>query len=713
MSAAPGAGSPATDERPPVTVVLPTHARPEFLQDCVRSVTADLASDDRLVVVECCNPEARDLLAAGDHRIVHLARPHEGKSAKLNAAARSCASDVLLLTDDDCRVPQGWIDGMCRPFRNPAVGVAFGPVIGLSSPPGAGPSHLAPGPAPPELWAYSHGASMAVRRRALADIGGFDERLGPGARVHGEEADLVLRLAADGWSCELAPAPPVEHLEWRDAAETMGNLLVYERGLGAYIGACVRRDVRRGLKLLVLAVLHEREWWHDRRARGRAFGPRMNLAMGRGLLVGVRLAPQRYLDAPEPDAAGDGTRVLWVTDEPPDRRGGGGGIRQAMLLDHLGPRFQVSAVVTGRIRDEVTRCHLAAVHELPARPPRAPRSPFERRVRELWRASARRDPSDVVVTARARRTLQPAVRRLATEADAVIVQHVHLASLLPRHRRSHWFLEVHNVPSVRARQERARTSGRRQRWLLARDIAKAERFERRAATSYDGLVVVSEEDAAILTTERATRARGPVVVVPSGVDLATAPSPVPSEPTVLLPASLNYRPNVLGAVWFCDEVLPLVQERVPGLCFDLVGREPVPEVVALAERPGVAVTADVPSMAPWFEHARVVVVPLWIGTGTRLKALEAMAASRPLVGTSIGLEGLGLVDGEHARIVDDAEEMAAAIVELCRSDDHASALAAAGRRHVEDHFDWAVPAARMADALQRAARTDRQTGAVR
>jgi glycosyltransferase involved in cell wall biosynthesis len=334
-------------------------------------------------------------------------------------------------------------------------------------------------------------------------------------------------------------------------------------------------------------------------------------------------------------------------------------------------------------------------------------------VLELWRAVGRRDPTDVVVTARARLVLEPALRRLADDVDVVVVQHVHLASLLPPSRRARWFLEVHNVPSVRSRQELARTAGRRQRWLLARDVPKGERFERAAVTSYDGLVVVSEEDATTLTTDRATRARGPVVVVPSGVDLSTAATPVPSEPAVLLPASLNYRPNVLGAVWFCDEVLPLVQEQVPGLRFDLVGREPVPEVVALGDRPGVAVTADVPSMAPWFERARVVVVPLWIGTGTRLKALEALASGRPLVGTSIGLEGLGLVDGEHARIVDDAGEMAAAVVELCRSDERADALAVAGRRHVEEHFDWAASASRMADALERAARTDRQTGALR
>jgi len=117
----------------------------------------------------------------------------------------------------------------------------------------------------------------------------------------------------------------------------------------------------------------------------------------------------------------------------------------------------------------------------------------------------------------------------------------------------------------------------------------------------------------------------------------------------------------------------------------------------------------VPRMRPWLEWARVIVVPLHVGTGTRLKALDAMEAGRPLVGTAIGLEGLGLVDGMHARIVDDAEEMAAAIVRLLESREHAETLAMHARRHAEASLRWdrvarslveylsGVPTGRLAD----------------
>ena len=133
---------------------------------------------------------------------------------------------------------------------------------------------------------------------------------------------------------------------------------------------------------------------------------------------------------------------------------------------------------------------------------------------------------------------------------------------------------------------------------------------------------------------------------------------------------------MLGLVWFCDEVLPKVQQVVPEVRLAIVGRHPVAEVVALAGRSGVDVHSDVPQMAPWFEWARAVVVPLHVGTGTRLKALEAMAAARPLVGTSVGLEGLGIIDGVQACVVDDPSAMAAALIEILRDD----VIAAASRR---------------------------------
>ena len=142
-----------------------------------------------------------------------------------------------------------------------------------------------------------------------------------------------------------------------------------------------------------------------------------------------------------------------------------------------------------------------------------------------------------------------------------------------------------------------------------------------------------------------------------------------------------------------------------GMCLEdtaryrVVGRSPVLGVTTLAGRRGVDVVADVPEIAPFVARARVAVIPLLMGSGTRLKALEAMAAGRPVVGTTIGLAGLGVENRRHAVVADDPASMAHGIVELATDDGLASRLVAEGRRLVEDRFGWDRIGARFADAL--------------
>jgi glycosyltransferase involved in cell wall biosynthesis len=387
--------------------------------------------------------------------------------------------------------------------------------------------------------------------------------------------------------------------------------------------------------------------------------------------------------------------VLWITQEPPDRSLGGGNIRQAHLVAALAQRADVTLLVMGTLADDGVRDAVTEVIDLPGVHLPEPRWKPARRLFDLWIAA--RGPREVVLTARCRRAMRPIVRRLEPRFDLVVACHPGMAALRPRRPVARWVAQLHHVSSARAQQERAVTPGRRQRWLLDREVAHAARFELHLLDTFDGVVVVSPDDAALLPTERA---RGPVLVVPNGVDVERyRPSPLPSEPAIVMTGSFQYGPNAEGAVWFCDEVLPLIRAAVPDATLTLVGREPRAEVQALAARPGISLHADVPDMAPWLARARVTVVPLRIGTGTRLKALESMAAGRPTVGTSIGLEGLGVDDGVQADIADTAPEFAERVIRVLRDDEHAAALVAAGRRLVEERFDWEAVGRPFADAV--------------
>jgi glycosyltransferase involved in cell wall biosynthesis len=403
-------------------------------------------------------------------------------------------------------------------------------------------------------------------------------------------------------------------------------------------------------------------------------------------------------------------RILWVTDEPPDRALGGGNIRQAHLFEALASAFPTDLLVAGRVSDERVRAAAANVIEVNAR--RAPETqhPVGRRLLALAITMGSAYPARIYPAGPGRRALAGHLRDAASAYDLVCIEHEALAPLIPDQRAAPWIITFHHLLSGMIEEESRLARHRRQRWYQARDLAKARRMERRALSDYDCCLVCSDDDAAVLGAAGPPGTGGRVSVVPNGVDLtAFPPGPVPSKPGVLLPGTLDWGPNIDGATWFGELIWPQVRAAVPEATLTLAGRSPVAEVRRLERLPGVSLHADVPSMVPFFQSARVVVVPLRVGTGTRIKALEAMAAARPVVGTTIGLAGLGATDGTHLRIADSAAAMARAVIDVLTCDDVAEPLARAGRALVEERFGWdrigSDFVAMVSETIERSART--------
>jgi glycosyltransferase involved in cell wall biosynthesis len=389
--------------------------------------------------------------------------------------------------------------------------------------------------------------------------------------------------------------------------------------------------------------------------------------------------------------------VAWITPFTPDSHGGGGQIRQAHLLFGLAAKADVELISPGPVTDPAVRAALSRLRHVPVpAEPWRQAHPWLRRAADVAAAAGSGQPIEV-------RSFRPVRRALARsmtdlDADVVLVEYVGLAPLLPSRRVAPWILTFHNLASRMAAQQASIMPRRRQRWLLARDAAAAASFERRAAEAFDAVIACTAADAAALDGS------GRVIVVPNGVDLDTfRPAPLPAAPRLVFTGALYTAPNADGATWFCRDILPLIRQQVPGAQIDLVGARPSAEVRALSSLPGVTVCPDVVEVASFLHAARVAVVPIRIGSGSRLKALEALAATRPMVGTTIGLEGLDLQPSRHFLLADTPDAFAAAVVRLLGDDRLATGLAQAGRAAVEERYGWSAIAGQFAGAVLAAA----------
>jgi glycosyltransferase involved in cell wall biosynthesis len=205
---------------------------------------------------------------------------------------------------------------------------------------------------------------------------------------------------------------------------------------------------------------------------------------------------------------------------------------------------------------------------------------------------------------------------------------------------------------------------------------------------------------------RAPEAR--IAVVENGVDVAfhsdreiedawrrASGKPGDTHRDLLFVGSMDYHANIDAAVRFARETWRPLRERLPDLRFVIVGRNPAPEVQALASIPGVVVTGTVDDVRPYYRGAVAEVVPLRVGSGTRLKILEAMAAGVPVVSTSLGAEGLDVTDGRDILLAETPEAMLEAVQSLANSAERRREIAAAGRELARTRYDWPILGAKL------------------
>ena len=279
--------------------------------------------------------------------------------------------------------------------------------------------------------------------------------------------------------------------------------------------------------------------------------------------------------------------------------------------------------------------------------------------------------------------------------DAVQIEGIELAWVLPIVRAAgpRVVLDCHNAETELQRRAAAEDRRRPARWPAAAYSAvqtgRLQRFEGQALRAADAVIAVSEEDRRQL--QRLAGAERRIHCIPNAiaVDDYDWRGPIPAEARfdLVFTGKMDYRPNVDGVLWFAEAVWPLLRRGRPAATWAIVGQRPHARLEALRDAPGITLTGRVAQVQPYLAGAGVYVLPLRIGSGTRLKLIESLAAGCAVVSTTVGAEGFPVTDGQELLLADTPEAFAAAVLALLDDPPRRAALGARAQAFAAG-YDW-------------------------
>lgn len=255
----------------------------------------------------------------------------------------------------------------------------------------------------------------------------------------------------------------------------------------------------------------------------------------------------------------------------------------------------------------------------------------------------------------------------------------------------------HNVEAQIFQRHAQQDKGWLRRRYMHYQWQKMRRFEAEAGREFETVIAVSEQD-----RETYQRDYGweHVRVIDTAVDLDYfRPDPAAEQAQrVVFVGSMDWLPNQDGIQHFVTNIWPAIRQSCPHAEFRVVGRNPSPTIQSLGAMPGVEIVGTVPDIRPYLAEAAVVVVPLLVGGGTRLKIFEAMAMQKAIVSTPLGAEGLQVTSGEDLLLAEANAEFADGVIELLQNADKRRQMATAARLLVQENYS-AETVARQFDAI--------------
>ena len=273
--------------------------------------------------------------------------------------------------------------------------------------------------------------------------------------------------------------------------------------------------------------------------------------------------------------------------------------------------------------------------------------------------------------------------------DVLVCDFVLPAAIIPEDLPCPLVVFTHNVEAMIWKRHYQLAKNPLWKLVCLQEHRSMERFERRELERADRVLAVSE-------TDRDTFARylpsSKIDIIPTGVNVefflpGEQSDEAPAE--IVFTGSMDWMPNEEGILFFLEEVLPLVRKQIPTATLTIAGRNPSQHLQEVAARiDGVQVTGRVADIRPYIRRAAVYVVPLRIGSGTRLKIFEAMAMGKAIVSTTLGAEGLPVTSGLDIVLANDPASFAQSIARLLQDRSERRRLGLAARALVEERYSW-------------------------
>jgi GT2 family glycosyltransferase/glycosyltransferase involved in cell wall biosynthesis len=370
-------------------------------------------------------------------------------------------------------------------------------------------------------------------------------------------------------------------------------------------------------------------------------------------------------------------RLLWITAYLPHTGRHAGAGRMFQLLTRLSSNYRITLLTFLETDDE--REYVSEVA------PYCEKVIAMRRTHPLFWSLFAYEPFDEFLTP----GMEQAVDRCLEEGDFDLIQleYTQMACYAGRAKGIPTLLTKHEVDFAaclrRAGQESNPVS--RMRWFYS--YLQVLDREIKLTKKADAVICMTDTDARELHKFCNSI---PTHVINTGVDLDYFRPPEQSvtDPRLVFVGAFQHYPNVEAMAYFCREVLPLVQQEIPGTEMYIVGSNPPPIIISLGEIPGIHITGFVPDVRPYMAKSSIYVVPLRLGVGIRGKILEAWGMGMAVVSTSVGCAGLRYENGQNILVADTREQFASRILSLLNNPVQRQRLGEEGRKTAEQYYGW-------------------------